>query len=197
VRTSSRKHSEKASCSRFPARSRNRSIQPARASHHYRYVDSFGILPLPSRGAEIERTHLCCSFHAPTLHQAAALAGELRAIAASAPRIRAVVVDSSPRRDWIVTFVTPLIPLTLAVLRRWEAELLDLEQRFSGCRFLGWRTRPAGPSEADQASHETGAATDAASAQRQLVASASRLLEWGELSLVLRSDAAPRRAEQV
>jgi hypothetical protein len=62
-----------------------------------------------------------------------------------------------------------LIPLTLAVLRRWEAELLDVEQRFSGCRFIGWRTGPAGPSEADQASHETGAATDAAPTQRQLV----------------------------
>lgn len=127
------------------------------------------MLPLPPRGAEIERTHLCCSFHAPTLHQGAALASELRAIAASAPRIRAVVVDASPRRDWIVTFVTPLVPLTLAVLRRWEAELLDVEQRFSGCRFLGWRTGPAGPSGVDQVSHETGAATDAPTTQRQLV----------------------------
>jgi hypothetical protein len=102
-------------------------------------VDSFGILPLAGRGAENERTRLWCSFHAPSLHQGAALAGELRAIAASAPRIQAVIVDSIPRRDWIVTFVTPLIPLTLAVLRRWEAELLEVEQRFSGCRFLGWR----------------------------------------------------------
>jgi hypothetical protein len=106
---------------------------------------------------EIERTHLCCAFHAPTLHEGAALAGELRAIAASVPRIRAVIVDSSPRRDWIVAFVTPLIPLTLAVLRRWEAELLEVEQRFSGCRFLGWRTGPAGPSEDDQASLGAGA----------------------------------------
>ena len=68
-----------------------------------------------------------------------------------------MIVDSSPRRDWIVAFVTPLIPLTLAVLRRWEAELLEVEQRFSGCRFLGWRTGPAGPSEDDQASLGAGA----------------------------------------
>jgi hypothetical protein len=101
------------------------------------------MLPLPPRGAEIERTRLCCSFHAPTLRQGAALSGQLRAIAASVPQIHAVMIDSSPRRDWIVIFVTPLIPLTLDVLRRWEAELLELEQRFSGSHFLGWRTAPA------------------------------------------------------
>ncbi len=138
-------------------RSRIRSIQDARAGHDHRYVDSFSILPLPPRGVEIERTHLCCSFHAPTLHEGATLAGELRAIAASVPRIRAVVVDSSPRRDWIVTFVTPLIPLTLAVLRRWQAELFEVEQRFSGCRFLGWRTGSAGSPEGDQAGPGAGA----------------------------------------
>jgi hypothetical protein len=123
-------------------------------------VDSFGILPLPDRGVEIERTRLCCSFHAPTLHQGAALAGELRAIAARAARIRAVIVDSSPRRDWIVTFVTPLMPLTLVVLRRWEAELLEVERRFSGCRLLGWRTGPIAPSEGGQTLPGAGTATD-------------------------------------
>jgi hypothetical protein len=118
---------------------------------------------------EIERTHLCCSFHAPTLHQGAALASALRAIAASAPRIRAVIVDSSPRRDWIVTFVTPLIPLTLAVLRRWEAELLEVEQRFLGCRLLGWRTGPAASAEGDRARPGAVAAKADPPTQRQLV----------------------------
>jgi hypothetical protein len=80
-----------------------------------------------------------------------------------------VSVDSSPRRDWIVTFVTPLIPLTLAVLRRWEAELLEVEQRFSGCRFLGWRTGPTGPPEGEETRPGAGASTDDPPTQRQLV----------------------------
>ena len=139
------------------------------ASNDHRYVDSFSILPLSAGGGEIERTHLRCSFHAPTLRRGEALAAELRAIAASAPRIRAVKVDSSPRRDWVVVFTTPLVPLTLTVLRRWEDELLELERRFSGCRFLGWRTWPTDYPDAKRAHSGSAAATGDPSSQRKLV----------------------------
>lgn len=137
---------------------------------------------------EIERTHLRCWFHAPTLRRGAALAGELRPIAASIPRIRAVKVDSSPRRDWVVLFTTPRIPLTLTVLRRWEDELLELERRFSGCRFLGWRTRPTGSADATGARSDGAAATADPSSQRQLVL-ASLLLH----PAVVREDGARSR----
>ena len=80
-----------------------------------------------------------------------------------------MIVDSSSRRDWIVTFVTPLIPLTLAVLWRWEAELLDIEQGFSGCRFLGWRTGPAESRDGEQDGREAGASAEDPPTQRQLV----------------------------
>ncbi len=130
---------------------------------------SFSIRPRSPGGGEIERAHLRYSFHAPTLRQAAALAAELRPIAASAPRIRAVKVDSSPRRDWVVVFTTPLVPLTLTVLRRWEDELLEVEQRFSGARFLGWRTWPTESPDAKRARGGDAAASGDPSSQRQLV----------------------------
>jgi hypothetical protein len=151
-------------------------------------VDSFSIVPLQPRSGEIERRRLSCSFHAPTLRQAASLAGELRAIAASVPRIRAVIVESSPRRDWIVRFVTPLVPFTLAVLRRWEAELVEVERRFSGCRFLGWRTRPAESADAGKLPTGSAAATDDPPSQRQLVRAS--LLRHPS---VVREDGAVRR----
>jgi hypothetical protein len=103
-------------------------------------VDSFSILPLSSPGPNIERVRLYCAFQAPTLRQAAALAAELKTIAACAPRVRSVAAPPSDRRDWIVTATTPPIPLTLTVLRGCEEELLAIERRWSGCRFLGWRT---------------------------------------------------------
>lgn len=32
------------------------------------------------------------------------------------------------------------MPLSLDVLRPWEGEMLAVERRWPGCRFLGWRT---------------------------------------------------------
>ena len=133
--------------------------------------------------------HLRCSFHAATLRRGAALAAELRPIAASAPRIRAVKLDSSPRRDWVVVFTTPLVPLTLTALRRWEDELLELEQRCSGCRFLGWTTWPTEYPDAKEARSDGAAATGDPSSQRQLVL-ASLLLH----PRVVRDDGARGRA---
>jgi hypothetical protein len=92
----------------------------------------------------------------------------------------------SDRRCWMVTVTTPRIPLTLTVLRRWEEELLVIEQRWSGCRFLGWRTDgkpparlglPGGLPEADGRSESeprplaagASADTDESTSQRQLV----------------------------
>jgi len=40
-----------------------------------------------------------------------------------------------------VSLTTPPAALTLAVLQLWEGEMLAVEQRWPGCRFLGWRTR--------------------------------------------------------
>ncbi len=120
-------------------------------------VDSFSILHLSSRGGSIERAQLRCSFQALTLRQAAALAAELKTMAACTPHVRATPAPPSERRYWIVTVTTPPIPLTLTVLQRWEEELLAIEQRWSGCRFLGWRT-PAGASllRHSSSAHENG-----------------------------------------
>lgn len=105
-------------------------------------MDSFSILHLSSRGGNIERTQLRYSFQTLTLRQAAALAAELKTMAACTPHVHAAPAPApaSERRHWIVTATTPPIPLTLTVLRRWEDELLAIEQRWSGSRFLGWRT---------------------------------------------------------
>jgi hypothetical protein len=123
-------------------------------------VDCFDALSSTSRGGIVERVHLCYSFQAATLRHAAGLAAELRTVAAFVPRISTTRTRVSGRRDWIVTVTTPQIPLTLMVLRRWEEEMLAIERRWSGCRFLGWRigTRP----REDAAAIET-------SSQRQLV----------------------------
>jgi hypothetical protein len=156
------------------------------AAGHHRDVDSFSILPLSSRGANIERAQLRCSFQAVTLRQATALAVELRAMAASTPRVRSVAAAPSQLRCWIVTATTlPMpMPLTLTVLRRWEAELLAIEQRWSGCCFLGWRTsttppdRPvvpgeqrerAGAGEMSSPRPSESAGTNSQTSQRQLV----------------------------
>jgi hypothetical protein len=122
-------------------------------------VGCFDALSNTSRGAIVERVHLCYSFQTPTLRQAAGLAAELRTVAAFVPRISATKTRVD-RPDWIVTVATPQIPLTLIVLRRWEEEMLAIEHRWSRCRFLGWRigTRP-----------KEDAAAIEASSQRQLV----------------------------
>ena len=109
------------------------------AASDHRGVDSFSILPLSARGANAERVRLRFSFQAVTLPQAAAVAVELRAMAASTPRIRAVPAQPVGSRCWIITATTLPLPLTLSALRRWEQELLTIERRCSGSRFLGWR----------------------------------------------------------
>ncbi len=154
------------------------------AGGHHRDVDSFSILPLSSRGANIERVQLLCSFQAVTLRQAAALAVELRAMAASTPRVRSVAAGPLKLRCWIVTATTLPMPLTMTVLRRWEAELLAIEQRWSGCCFLGWRTwtappdRPVAPAEqrtharageVSSAQPSGSAGTNSQTSQRQMV----------------------------
>jgi hypothetical protein len=151
---------------------------------HHRDVDSFSILPLSSRGANTERVQLRCSFQAATLRQAAALAVELRAMAASTPRVRSVAAVPSQPRCWIVTATTLPMPLTLTVLRRWEAELVAIEQRCSGCCFLGWRTSTtppdrsvvpgeqrerAGAGEVSSPRPSESAGTNSQTSQRQLV----------------------------
>jgi len=98
-----------------------------------------------------ERAQLCCSFQAPTLRLAAGLAAELGMIDAHVPRIRSARTPASDRGNWIVTVTTPEIPLTLTVLRRWEEELLTVQQRWPGCRFLGWKTYGAPPARRSSA----------------------------------------------
>lgn len=107
----------------------------------------------------------------PTLRSAAALALELRAIAAYVPRVRAVATPPSERRDWIVTATTPQIPVTLSVLQRWEEELLAIAQRSPGCRFLGWRTRASSATSGHSDASLSRAAPQegGAPSQRQLV----------------------------
>jgi hypothetical protein len=88
----------------------------------------------------VARVRLSCSFHAPTFQRATALAADLRRVDAQTPRIRRVNTMPASRREWVVTITTPEIPLSVRVLRRREAELLEIQESWPGCRFLGWRT---------------------------------------------------------
>lgn len=132
-------------------------------------MDSFSILPLPFHGGGVERTQLLVTFHAPTRRDAAVLAAELHTIAACVPQLHAVKAQPSPRSDWIVTFTTPPVPLTLIVLQRWEVELLEFERRFAGCRFLGWRTQPTGSLDATETGRGGAVAMGEQRSQRKLV----------------------------
>ena len=87
----------------------------------------------------VARTRLSFSFHAPTLERATALAADLRRVDGHVPRILLVNRLPSSRRERVVTVTTPEIPLNVTVLRRREAELVAIEERWPGCRFLGWR----------------------------------------------------------
>ena len=109
-----------------------------------------------------DRARLRVSFQAASLRQADGLAAELRTVAAGVPR-----VDLSPpglpgRRDWIVSLTSPPLPLALAVIQLWEEGMLAMEQRWPGCRFLGWTTCRA-PARPPAGSGESAPARNAAS----------------------------------
>lgn len=89
--------------------------------------------------AETECRRLGCSFQAPSLHLAIDLAMEVQAMTAE-PRGNPSLRRLPGRGDWIVTLTTPPMLLTLDVLQSWEMEMLAVERRRPGCRFLGWST---------------------------------------------------------
>ncbi len=137
--TSSRRFSATVSCSSRANRSHSRGMDRAGADRDHRYMRSFSILALSPRGESVEQAQLCCSVQAPTLRIAAGIAAELRTTAAHVPRVRAARASRPQRCDWIVTASTPMIPVTLEVLTRWEEAMLAIEQAWPECRFLGWR----------------------------------------------------------
>lgn len=86
-----------------------------------------------------DRSRLRFSFQASSLREAVNVAAELRTIAADVTRVHLSLLRQPGRRDWIVAFTTPPMPLTLEVVQLWEAEMLAVEHRWAGCHFLGWR----------------------------------------------------------
>jgi len=129
-----------------------------------------------------DRARLRFTFQVANLRQAGSLVAELRTVAGDEPR-----VHPSPgppnRRDWIVSLTSPPLPLTLAVIQLWEEGMLAIEQRWPGCRFLGWTTCRT-PVGAPIGSGELALARSAASgcerrSQRELVI-ASLLRQPGE-----------------
>src|SRR5260370_37414311 len=97
------------------------------------------MLPRQS-SSHLGRRRLCGSLHASSLEQAVAVAAELRATTADVAQLHQPPPRPPVQQDWIVTLTTPPMVLTRDVLDPWEGEMLDVEHRWPGCRFLGWRT---------------------------------------------------------
>jgi hypothetical protein len=86
-----------------------------------------------------ESVRLSLSFQAPSVRQAVDIAAGLRTNPAHVVHVRSPRPRVAGRHDWIVTLTTPALPLTMAVIQTWESEMLAVERRWPGCRFLGWR----------------------------------------------------------
>jgi hypothetical protein len=80
---------------------------------------------------------------APGPGVAAKLAAELQMVGVQEALLSPSPLRAPGQREWIVSLTTPALPLTAAVLRTWEDEMLALERRWPGCRFLGFKTCPA------------------------------------------------------
>jgi len=146
------------------------------------FVSSSSVLSCTSF-TDRDRARLRVSFQAASLRLADGLAAELRTVAADVPRVDLSAPGLPGRRDWIVSLTSPPLPLTLAVIQLWEEGMLAMEQRWPGCRFLGWTTCPA-PVRSPAGSGESAPARNDASAcerrsQRELVI-ASLLRQPGE-----------------
>jgi hypothetical protein len=77
---------------------------------------------------------------APGPRQAAKLAAELGSLGAHETRACPAPARAPGQREWIVSLTTPTLELTSASIRTWESEMLALERRSPGCRFLGFKT---------------------------------------------------------
>ena len=129
---------------------------------------------VPSRPSltEPDRSCLVLSFQASGFRQAVSLAAELRAIAADVARVHPSPSGLPGRRDWIVVLTTPPVPLTLAAIQLWEEEMLAVERRWPGCRFLGWMTCRAPEASTGRTERAPGCAATGARqrrSQRELV----------------------------
>jgi hypothetical protein len=126
--------------------------------------------PMPER----EGVRLSISVQASSLGQAVELASALPAIAAEEGRAHSPWLRPVGRRDWIVALTTPPLALTPAVIQRWEGQMRAVEQRWPGCRFLGWRTwrstqASSEPTEASAARRDRDALEPHSRSQRELV----------------------------
>jgi len=92
------------------------------------------------QSTEQHEPRLCFSFQASSLREAVRLAADLQAMAEAPAQVRPAASAPAGRRDWVVTLVTPPVALTVANVEALEDEMIGLERRWPGCRFLGWRT---------------------------------------------------------
>ena len=100
--------------------------------------------PVPS---SCETVRLHCTFQAPSLRHATALAETIRTTKAEVTAIRPARRHASAGREWAVTLNAPPLPLKLDALRAWEREMLAVEHARPGCRFLGWSVQAAPASD--------------------------------------------------
>jgi hypothetical protein len=128
---------------------------------------------------------MCGVLRVGGLHDALGIVRALTATGAPSVRLGVPSSQADQPRDWSVVLTTGRIPLTADSIRFWEEAMIDIEHRWPGTTFLGWRTRPAGPVSATaSASQEpTGATTHWPASQRELVAAS-----------LLRRPVGPRRA---
>jgi hypothetical protein len=130
-----------------------------------------------------DRAHLRLSFQATSLRQAGGIAAELGTVAADVPLVHQPAPGLPGQRNWIVSLTSPPLPLTLEVIQFWEGGMLTIEQRWPGCRFLGWRTYGASappPAGSGEPAHARAVASACERrSQRELVA-ASLLRQPGD-----------------
>ena len=157
-------------------------MDAAAAVGQYGFVSSSSVLSCTSF-TDRDRAPLRVSFQAASRRQADGLAAELRTVAADVPRVHQSAPGLPGRRDWIVSLTSPPLPLTLAVIELWEGGMLEMEQRWPGCRFLGWTTCRASARPRSGSGESAPARNDASAcerrSQRELVV-ASLLREPGE-----------------
>ena len=126
---------------------------------------------------------------APGPREATKLAAELRSIGADEARVSPSPLRPPGPREWLVSLTTPTLPVTAAVIQRWEGEMRALEGRWPGCRFLGFTTcqAPRAPIGAiGSAPDQDDAGALAQHSQRELVLASLRRRPGGRRGSVHR-----------
>lgn len=90
--------------------------------------------------SEPDSSSLSLAMQASSFRAAVDATADLRRVADTPARVSSVASTHDGRREWRVTLTTPPVPLKLELIRSLEEEMLAIERRRPGCRFLGWRT---------------------------------------------------------